>query len=319
MLQSTLKVYDGSILSSTQNVIVISIEYRVDSLGFLYLNTTDAPGNQGLYDQVLALEWIAKNIKNFGGDPQRVTLFGESAGGVSIGLHMLSPKARHLFNNAILQSSGPTAKWAVLEPHIARYRSERFLTNLTNYITKRFEAGPTDPEYNSLPEQCRKALITMEEKFICVKNYPILSHDHFVASWAVDSYNGGPIGYSFVPTIDSDFIPYDPEQMLIKGDYKRCPILLGVNQDEGSYFNVYVPQGNMSHDSWAYVDYQTFQNGIREYFQYIPIFPTKSPPMVLESILQIYTAWDDYNNTVQNALQLSFAVGKRKSIFIDFC
>jgi acetylcholinesterase len=308
-------VYDGSILSSTQNVIVISIEYRVDSLGFLYLGTSGAPGNQGLYDQLLAFEWIYKNIKNFGGDPQRITLFGESAGGVSIGLHMLSPKTRHLFTNAILQSSGPTAKWAVLEPHIAKYRSERFLNNLTNYIIKHYEAGPTDPEYIYTPEQCQKPLITMEDKFLCVKNYPILSHDHFVASWGVDSYNGGPIGYSFVPTIDSDFIPYDPEQMLIKGDYKKCPILLGVNQDEGTYFNIYVPQGNMSIDTWAYVDYETFQKAIREYFQYIPIFPTKSTPIILESILQTYTKWDDYNNTVQNAIQLSFAVGKKIYIF----
>ncbi|CAF4832694.1 unnamed protein product, partial [Rotaria sp. Silwood2] len=70
---STLLLYDGSILSSTQNVIVISIEYRIDSLGFLYLGTPDAPGNQGLFDQQLALEWIHKNIRNFGGYPQRIT------------------------------------------------------------------------------------------------------------------------------------------------------------------------------------------------------------------------------------------------------
>jgi carboxylesterase type B len=275
------------------------------------LGTSDAPGNQGLYDQLLALEWIYKNIKNFGGDPQRITLFGESAGAVSIGLHILSPKSRHLFNNAILQSSGPTGKWAVLTPQVAKYRSEKFLNVLTRYITDHYQAGPTDPEYASIPQQCRKQMITIEDKFLCVKNYPILNHTHFRSSWALESYNGGPIGYTFVPTIDSDFIPYDPEQMLIKGDYKRCPILLGVNQDEGAYFNVYVPYGNMSIDSWAYVDYKTFQQAIKEYFRYIPIYPTESTPIVLESILQTYTLWNDSNNTVQNALQLSFAVGKK--------
>ncbi|CAF1191477.1 unnamed protein product [Rotaria sp. Silwood1] len=306
---STLKLYDGSILSSTQNVIVISIEYRVDSLGFLYLGTTDAPGNQGLFDQQLALEWIHKNIRNFGGDPQRITLFGESAGGVSVGLHLLSPKSRLLFNNAILESSGPTAKWAVLTPQIAKYRSEKFLNVFTRYITERYESGPNDAEYAYIPKQCRKRLNTIEEKFLCVKNYPILSQNHFRSSWALESYNGGPIGYTFVPTIDADFIPYDPEQMLIKRDFKRCPILLGVNKDEGSYFNVYVPYGNMSINTWPYVDYKTFKHAIKEYFRYIPTYPTERAPMLLESIIQTYTIWNDYNNTLQNAIQLSLAVG----------
>jgi len=280
------------------------------------LGRSDAPGNQGLYDQLLALEWIYKNINHFGGDPQRITLFGESAGGVSIGLHLLSPKSRHLFNNAILQSSGPTAKWAVLTPQIAKYRSEKFLNVLTRYITDRYQAGPKDPEYAYIPSECRKVLITIEEKFLCIKNYPILNHDHFRSSWALESYNGGPIGYTFVPTIDSDFIPYDPEQMLIKGDYKRCPILLGVNKDEGSYFNVYVPYGNMSIHSWPYVDYKTFKYAMKEYFRYIPIYPTERSPILLESILQTYTLWNDYNNTIQNAIQLSFAVGKKVLIKI---
>jgi acetylcholinesterase len=286
------------------------MEYRVESLGFLYLGTSDAPGNQGLYDQLLAIEWIHKNIKNFGGDPQRITLFGESAGAVSVGLHLLSPKSRPYFNNAILESSGPSAKWAVLSPQIAKYRSEKFLENFSLYIIKRYELGPTDPEYAYIPRECQKRMITTEEKFQCIKNYPILSQNHFRSSWALESYNGGPVGYTFVPTIDGDFIPYDPEQMLIKGDFKKCPLLLGVNKDEGSYFIIYVPHGNMSIDSWASVDYKTFKNAMKEYFRYLPTYPTERAPMLLESILQTYTRWHDYNNTVQNAIQLSFAVGK---------
>ena len=279
-------------------------------MGFLYLGTHDAPGNQGLYDQLLAMEWIHENIASFGGDPDRVNLFGESAGGVSIGLHMLSPKSRHLFNNAILQSSGPTAKWAVVTPEIAKYRSEKFLDTMTKYIQDRWNAGPNDPEYAYIPQQCQKSMNTTEQKFQCVKHCPILSHEQYSVSWILESYNGGPIGYNYVPVIDSDFIPYDPIQMIENGDYKRCPILLGVNRDEGAYFNIYIPHGNMTHNHLAYVDYPTFEKAIQDYFQYIPIYPTKATSMVIESILQTYTIWNDKNNTVRNAIQLSHAIGK---------
>ncbi len=312
-----MAVYDGSILASTQNVIVASMEYRVESLGFLYLGTLDAPGNQGLYDQLLAIEWIYKNIKNFGGDPHRITLFGESAGAVSIGLHLLSPKSRPYFNNAILESAGPSAKWAVISPQIAKYRSEKFLTTFTKHITKLYQSGPTDPEYAYIPRECQKRMSTIEEKFQCIKKYPILSQNHFRSSWGQESYHSGPVGYIFVPTIDGEFIPYDPEQMLLKGDFKKCPLLLGVNKDEGSYFIIYVPKGNMSFNAWPYVDYKTFKYAIEEYFQYMPTYPTDRASMLLESILQTYTKWHDYNNTIQNAIQLSLAVGKKDSFLFE--
>lgn len=312
--QSTLKVYDGSILSATQNVIVVSIEYRVESLGFLYLGTDDAPGNQGFHDQILALEWIQKNIHYFSGDPNRVTLFGESAGAVSVGLHLLSPKSRSLFNNAILQSSGPTAKWAVLSPKIAKYRSEKFLNALTRYISERFRlSARNSDEHLSIPIQCRKTLITIQEKFDCVRFYPIRDIEHFRSVWSMESYNGDPVGFTFVLTIDADLIPYDPEVMLLNGDFKRSPILLGVNQDEGSYFNVYLPHGNLTHYAAPSVDYSTFQMVLGEYFRHLPTYPLQRTKPLFDSILQTYTIWNDFNNTLNNAIQLNHAVGKKRN------
>jgi acetylcholinesterase len=305
-----LKLYDGSILSARHNVVVVSIEYRVESLGFLYLGTSDAPGNQGLHDQQLAFEWIQTNIHAFGGDRHRVTLFGESAGAVSVGLHLLSPKSRRLFHNAILQSSGPTAKWAVLPAHIARYRSEKFLNALTKSIVERHQSEPNNPEYATMPMQCQQVLRTIEDKFQCVKNYPIKSVDHFRSLWSTESYNGDPVGYTFVPTIDADFIPYDPEQMLNNGDFKRTSILLGVNQDEGSYFNIYLPYGNLTYHSAPSINDQTFQLVMKEYFRHFPTYPIKQSTIVLESILQMYTLWNDLNNTLANAVQMNLAVGK---------
>ena len=91
---ATLDVYDPKILVSEENVIIVSMQYRVASLGFLYFGTEDVPGNAGLFDQVMALQWVRDNIAAFGGNPENVTLFGESAGAVSVSMHLLSSLSR---------------------------------------------------------------------------------------------------------------------------------------------------------------------------------------------------------------------------------
>lgn len=91
---ATLDVYDHKTLVSEENVILVSMQYRVASLGFLYFGTSDVPGNAGLFDQMFALQWVRDNIDAFGGNPDNVTLFGESAGAVSVSLHLLSPLSR---------------------------------------------------------------------------------------------------------------------------------------------------------------------------------------------------------------------------------
>ncbi|KAI5635051.1 carboxylesterase family domain-containing protein [Phthorimaea operculella] len=89
-----------------QDVIVVTFNYRMGAYGFMCLDTPDVPGNAGLKDQVLALRWVKNHIASFGGDPERVTVFGNSAGGMSVGLHIISDSEK-LFNNAIIQSGSP--------------------------------------------------------------------------------------------------------------------------------------------------------------------------------------------------------------------
>ena len=95
--------YDGSNLVSRGDVVVVTINYRLGAFGFLNLPALGET-NFGMRDQVAALRWVQENIANFGGDPGNVTIFGESAGGMSVGSQMASPEAAGLFHKAIPQS-----------------------------------------------------------------------------------------------------------------------------------------------------------------------------------------------------------------------
>lgn len=85
-------------------------------------------GNYGMKDQVMALHWVQKNIVHFNGDPNLVTIFGNSAGGACIGFHMLSPMSKGLFHKAILQSGSPVCMWAISKPGVARKRAHAVAT-----------------------------------------------------------------------------------------------------------------------------------------------------------------------------------------------
>jgi para-nitrobenzyl esterase len=104
-------VYNGEKLAQ-KGVVLVSIAYRVGTLGFLAHpelsaeNPNHASGNYGLLDMIAGLEWIQKNIAAFGGDPNQVTIFGESAGGISVSMLCASPLAKGLFHGAISQSGG---------------------------------------------------------------------------------------------------------------------------------------------------------------------------------------------------------------------
>nr|AFI99934.1 esterase 5 [Panonychus citri] len=98
------RIADGEILSALGDFVVVTMRYRLGVFGCLFTNSDEAPGNLPLEDQALALEWISDNIRYFGGDPNRVTLSGESAGSISVSLHFMRPQSRPLFHQVILQS-----------------------------------------------------------------------------------------------------------------------------------------------------------------------------------------------------------------------
>eukprot|EP00058_Branchiostoma_floridae_P025799 XP_002611289.1 hypothetical protein BRAFLDRAFT_73317 [Branchiostoma floridae] len=103
-VRGSADTYPAEIPTSLHNVVMVTINYRLGNLGFLPTLDDDAPGNFGLLDMIKSLQWVQSNIRNFGGDPDRVTIFGESAGGIAVSLLVMSPMATGLFHRAISQS-----------------------------------------------------------------------------------------------------------------------------------------------------------------------------------------------------------------------
>ncbi|CAG2121944.1 unnamed protein product, partial [Medioppia subpectinata] len=100
---------------TTHDVVVVAANYRLGQLGFLYGDREDAPGNVGLYDQLLAFKWVRENIHSFGKDRDQITIFGKSAGSWSVSAHILSPLSKGLFKRAIMES-GSVMFGKVMEP-----------------------------------------------------------------------------------------------------------------------------------------------------------------------------------------------------------
>lgn len=111
-----------------QDVILVTFNYRLEALGFLCLDTEEIPGNAGMKDQVAALRWVKNNISNFGGEPENITLFGESAGSANIAFHLVSPMTKGLFQRAILQSGTSNLSWT--QPFEPRTRALAFARKL---------------------------------------------------------------------------------------------------------------------------------------------------------------------------------------------
>lgn len=195
-------------------VVFVGINYRLNVEGFLCLGINEAPGNAGLKDQVAALRWVKENIKAFGGDPDNVTLFGESAGAVSTSFLILSQAAKGLFNKAILQSGSTLAPWALQHDPIKTAAT----------IAKEFGHDTKDPHeiYNVLANKTVHELISAI-KYSERKNY-ITAETLFVP--CVEKELAG------VEPIITDY----PAAVIKSGNYTKVPMIIGFNDNEGIYF-----------------------------------------------------------------------------------
>ena len=113
------------------DIVVVSINYRLGLLGFLSLVNEAISGNMGLLDQVMALRWVKDNVEGFGGDPNKVTIWGESAGSAAVTYHMVSPLSKNLFAQVIGQSGSVASPgWTEYTEDTARRYGHPFSTTL---------------------------------------------------------------------------------------------------------------------------------------------------------------------------------------------
>lgn len=211
---TTLEVYDIRTMAAEEEIIMVGIQYRVASLAFLYFDTEDVPGNAGMFDQLMAIQWVRDNIARFGGNPENITLMGESAGAASVSLHLLSPLSRNLFSQAIMQSASALAPWAVITKRESKLRGMRLAE-----LMKCPHSKDVRPTIDCL----RKA------KAIDLVNAEFMGITHGFT---------GSIGI-FVPIIDGSFLDETPETAMKLSNFKKTNILLGSNSDEGNYFVLY--------------------------------------------------------------------------------
>lgn len=205
--------FNGEILAKRGNIVIVSINYRLGVLGFLYVPGKTA--NVGLLDQVLAIKWVKNNITNFGGDEQNICVFGESAGGESISALMTMPSAKGLFKRAIIQSN-------VCDP----YNLKPFQGELYSKIIFK-HAGV---KYDDL-ESLRGVPV---EKLI--RAYSKAQRGLTPLPLKIDYYP---------PYVEGDILPQNPFEAIKSGYTKDIEVLAGTNENEYKLWNLLDPQSDM--------------------------------------------------------------------------
>jgi para-nitrobenzyl esterase len=202
-------LYDGGRLAERGDVVVVTINYRLGALGFSHWSDAQrerlgVTSNAGCLDQIAALHWVRANIAAFGGDPEAVTIAGESAGAFSVAMLLAMPGARGLYRHAIAQSGARVSRG-----HGDPYRS-------TQALLHAFEIAPANLD----------AIWDVPAERVLAAQKQLAAHADITTGSVAP----------FVPVHDSDTLPVSIEQALASGDYARVPLLIGTNRDEINLF-----------------------------------------------------------------------------------
>jgi carboxylesterase type B len=230
-----------------QPIIAVAMNYRLNMYGFLQTPQLLAEGssNAGLLDQRMALRWVQENIGAFGGDPDRVTVWGESAGAQSIAYQLFSYEGRDdgLYRAAILESGGPTG---------AQVQNLAYYTSPVENLTRTVGCWDVTDELSCLRE---------------------LSQEELFAAQPSQVWN---------PLIDGDFLTAYPSQLIPTGSFVKVPLLTGANTDEGINFHPTIPIPDTAKDlEHAFAFWRMYSLSpptIRRLLELYPDNPCIAPP-----------------------------------------
>jgi len=220
--------YDPRKLAVAGNVIVVTLNYRLGALGFLAHPALDngaaqPSGDYGLQDQQAALRWVNRNAGAFGGDPHRVTIFGESAGGISVCSHLAAPGSAGLFQRAIIQSGPCTVNWpyAPSWAPVARKTAQAYGQTIAKQL------GCGDPSHAAA----------------CLRHLPVR-----------DLAGLAPDPAEFSPVYGNSVLPAAPSQAVATGQFARVPVMVGTTRDEFRTFQAGVEEQTGELTPAAYPD-----------------------------------------------------------------
>ncbi|KAM5262696.1 liver carboxylesterase 1-like [Ctenodactylus gundi] len=216
LLSGGASIFNGVPLATHENVVVVTIQYRLGIWGFLSTGDEHSRGNWGHLDQVAALRWVQDNIANFGGNPGSVTIFGESAGGESVSVLVLSPLAKDLFHRAISESG------VALTPCLFRKDTRPGAKQVA--LTAGCESTTSAAMVHCLRQKTEEELLetTLKMKF-----------------FALDLHGDPRKSYPFLTTVvDGAVLPKEPEEILAEKNFSTVPYIVGINKQE---FGWYIP------------------------------------------------------------------------------
>nr|QNG40886.1 acetylcholinesterase 2 [Hofstenia miamia] len=272
-------LYNGKRLAVIGNAVIVSINYRLLSLGFM--GTSNSQFNNGIYDQLTAIQWVKDYISLFGGDPNSITLFGESAGAASIGYLSLGSLSNKLFQRAIMESSSPNCKWAYTPPEVITQRSENFAKYLGCSTLECLQKLPISKIYQA-------------DQYFFKK----VNNDPTLRTMLFQIY--------FTPTKDDNLIKDDPSKTLKNESLlpNNLDIITGFNSNEGSYWLVYY-MSSLFHgmsEKPPNISFAEYEIAIKNISTLLP---------VLQDIVTYeYTYWPNVNDELENGKSIMNAAGE---------